>query len=71
MAILGATSGDTGSAAIAGVRGRPNIDCFILYPRGSTFIIDRSRMKFTVMAIYFYFLKIFIKFHFLKHPKRL
>lgn len=36
MAILGATSGDTGSAAIAGVRGKPNIDCFILYPRGST-----------------------------------
>jgi len=30
--ILGATSGDTGSAAIAGVRGQPNIDIFILYP---------------------------------------
>ena len=32
--ILGATSGDTGSAAIAGVRGQPNIDIFILYPEG-------------------------------------
>ncbi len=32
--ILGATSGDTGSAAIAGVRGRPAIDIFILYPNG-------------------------------------
>ena len=30
--ILGATSGDTGSAAIAGVRGQPNIDIFIMYP---------------------------------------
>ena len=30
--ILGATSGDTGSAAIAGVRGQDNIDIFILYP---------------------------------------
>ena len=32
--ILGATSGDTGSAAIAGVRGQPGIDIFILYPDG-------------------------------------
>lgn len=32
--ILGATSGDTGSAAIAGVRGQPNIDIFVLYPKG-------------------------------------
>ena len=30
--ILGATSGDTGSAAIAGVRGRPAIDIFVMYP---------------------------------------
>ena len=30
--ILGATSGDTGSAAIAGVRGQDNIDIYILYP---------------------------------------
>ena len=36
MVILGATSGDTGSAAIQGVRGKANIDCFILYPDGST-----------------------------------
>jgi len=32
--ILGATSGDTGSAAIAGVRGQPAIDIYIMYPRG-------------------------------------
>ena len=30
--ILGATSGDTGSAAIAGIRGRANMDIFIMYP---------------------------------------
>ena len=30
--ILGATSGDTGSAAIAGVRGQERIDIFILHP---------------------------------------
>ena len=30
--ILGATSGDTGSAAIAGVRGQHNVDIYILYP---------------------------------------
>ena len=31
--ILGATSGDTGSAAIAGVAGMENIKIFILYPK--------------------------------------
>ena len=30
--ILGATSGDTGSAAIAAIRGRQNMDIFIMYP---------------------------------------
>ena len=35
MNILGATSGDTGSAAIAGVRGRDNIQIFIMYPKGT------------------------------------
>jgi len=32
--ILGATSGDTGSAAIHGVRGRENIRIFVMHPRG-------------------------------------
>lgn len=32
MNILGATSGDTGSAAIYGVKGRSNINIFILHP---------------------------------------
>ena len=34
MNILGATSGDTGSAAIYGVKGKENIDIFILHPHG-------------------------------------
>lgn len=32
--ILGATSGDTGSAAIYGVLGQPDVHSFILYPEG-------------------------------------
>ena len=34
MNILGATSGDTGSAAIYGVKGKKNINIFILHPHG-------------------------------------
>ncbi len=34
MNILGATSGDTGSAAIYGVKGKENINIFILHPHG-------------------------------------
>ncbi len=36
MNIVGATSGDTGSAAIYGVRGKENINIFILHPHGRT-----------------------------------
>jgi len=32
--IIGATSGDTGSAAIHGIRGKDNINIFILHPHG-------------------------------------
>ncbi len=42
--ILGATSGDTGSAAIAGVRGRKNIDIFIMFPEGKTSPIQERQM---------------------------
>lgn len=42
--ILGATSGDTGSAAIAGVRGRDNIDIFILYPLGRVSALQELQM---------------------------
>ena len=36
LAVLGATSGDTGSAAIYGLRGKKGIDCIILFPKGHT-----------------------------------
>lgn len=42
--ILGATSGDTGSAAIAGVRGRPAIDIFIMYPNGRISALQELQM---------------------------
>jgi len=44
MNILGATSGDTGSAAIAGVRGKSNINIFILHPHGRTSPIQALQM---------------------------
>jgi threonine synthase len=42
--ILGATSGDTGSAAIEAVRGRAAIDIFILHPRGRVSEVQRRLM---------------------------
>ena len=42
--ILGATSGDTGSAAIAGVRGQQNIDIFILYPNNKVSPLQELQM---------------------------
>jgi threonine synthase len=44
MNIVGATSGDTGSAAIYGVRGKENIDIFILHPFGKTSPIQARQM---------------------------
>ena len=42
--ILGATSGDTGSAAIAGVRGHAGINIFIMFPRGRTSRVQELQM---------------------------
>ncbi len=42
--IIGATSGDTGSAAIEAFRGLDNIDIFILHPKGRTSQIQRKQM---------------------------
>lgn len=42
--ILGATSGDTGVAAIAGVRGRKNMQIFVLYPQGRTSRLQELQM---------------------------
>ena len=42
--ILGATSGDTGSAAIHGVRGRAGIAIFMLYPNGRVSPLQELQM---------------------------
>ncbi|MBI4048546.1 MAG: threonine synthase, partial [Devosia nanyangense] len=42
--IVGATSGDTGSAAIEAFRGRDTTDIFILHPRGRTSDVQRRQM---------------------------
>jgi len=44
MNIVGATSGDTGSAAIYGVRGKENINIFILHPHGKTSRVQALQM---------------------------
>ncbi|WP_298269537.1 threonine synthase [Geobacter sp.] len=44
MNIVGATSGDTGSAAIYGVRGKENINIFILHPHGKTSPVQALQM---------------------------
>ena len=44
MNIIGATSGDTGSAAIYGVRGKRNINIFILHPHGRVSPIQELQM---------------------------
>jgi threonine synthase len=44
LLVLGATSGDTGSAAIAACRGRESIDVVILYPSGRVSDIQRRQM---------------------------
>jgi threonine synthase len=44
ITIVGATSGDTGSAAIEGCRGRDAIDIFILYPHGRVSDVQRRQM---------------------------
>jgi threonine synthase len=47
--IVGATSGDTGSAAIEAVRDRKTIDIFMLYPHGRVSEVQRRQMT-TVLA---------------------
>jgi threonine synthase len=42
--IIGATSGDTGSAAIYGVRGKANINIFILHPKGRVSAVQEMQM---------------------------
>ena len=42
--IIGATSGDTGAAAIEAFAGLPQVDVFILYPHGRVSDVQRRQM---------------------------
>jgi threonine synthase len=42
--IVAATSGDTGSAAIAALGGLPNIDVFVMHPKGRVSEVQRRQM---------------------------
>jgi threonine synthase len=44
ITIVGATSGDTGSAAIEAFRGLSNVDVFILFPHGRVSDVQRRQM---------------------------
>lgn len=44
ITIAGATSGDTGSAAIEAFKGLANVDVFILYPQGRVSEVQRRQM---------------------------
>jgi len=44
ITIVGATSGDTGSAAIEAFRGLENVDVFILFPHGRVSDVQRRQM---------------------------
>ena len=49
LTIVGATSGDTGSAAIDAVAGRSRVDIFMLHPKGRVSDVQRRQMT-TVLA---------------------
>ena len=49
LTIVGATSGDTGSAAIDAVAGRERVDIFMLHPKGKVSEVQRRQMT-TVRA---------------------
>ncbi|KAH7883083.1 tryptophan synthase beta subunit-like PLP-dependent enzyme [Phlebopus sp. FC_14] len=44
LTVVGATSGDTGSAAIYGLRNKANISIFILFPKGRVSPIQEAQM---------------------------
>ena len=47
IAVLGATSGDTGAAAIHGLLGKPGVTSFILYPNGRISPLQERQMTCT------------------------
>jgi threonine synthase len=44
LIVIGATSGDTGSAAIFGLRGKKDISVFIMYPTGRVSQMQEAQM---------------------------
>ena len=46
LTILGATSGDTGAAAISGLLGKRGVTVFILYPKGKVSPLQERQMTF-------------------------
>ncbi|KAF2496156.1 threonine synthase-like protein [Lophium mytilinum] len=48
LTVIGATSGDTGSAAIYGLRGKKDVSVFIMHPQGKVSPIQEAQMT-TVM----------------------
>lgn len=44
LTVIGATSGDTGSAAIYGLRGKKDVSVFILHPKGKVSPIQEAQM---------------------------
>lgn len=44
LTVIGATSGDTGSAAIYGLRGRKDLSIFMLHPKGKVSPIQEAQM---------------------------
>jgi len=44
LTVIGATSGDTGSAAIYGLRGKKDVSVFIMYPDGKVSPIQEAQM---------------------------
>lgn len=50
ITVVGATSGDTGAAAIEAFRGRDNVDVFILFPQGRISPIQQRQMTTTGAA---------------------
>ncbi|MBR1778011.1 MAG: threonine synthase [Alphaproteobacteria bacterium] len=50
ITILGATSGDTGSAAIEACKGCPHLDIFILHPHNRVSEVQRRQMTTTIAS---------------------